>query len=169
MNVSSRYRVIFEGKPVTDIGFRIFLLIAGETFGFKKFFARNIDVNKVEVLIEASNEKIREFIDYVSVNKPNRVVIKNVNISSYKGEIASIDSFYKILTLEQLSKIVDIGLTLIGKQDLMLEKQDLMLKKQDETLREIKLLRSDLKSFLDERLRRIEEDIAKIKAKLGMA
>ncbi|MEM4386849.1 MAG: acylphosphatase, partial [Candidatus Nitrosocaldus sp.] len=75
---------------------------------------------------------------------------------------------------------------MLNKQDQMLAKQDQMLAKQDQTLgkldeiihkiddaktgiiNEIRMFRSDMKSMLDERLARIEEDIAKIKARLGM-
>ena len=39
----------------------------------------------------------------------------------------------------------------------------------EKTREEIRELRVDLKSYLDERLKRIEAEIEKIKAKLGMA
>jgi len=68
---------------------------------------------------------------------------------------------------------------MLEKQDLMLEKQDRMLEKQDQTLaklddlkvsmvEEIRALREDIKAILDKRLSKIEEDITKIKIKLGM-
>ena len=68
---------------------------------------------------------------------------------------------------------------MLEKQDRMLEKQDLMLEKQDQTLaklddlkvsmvEEIRALREDIKAILDKRLSKIEEDITKIKIKLGM-
>jgi len=68
---------------------------------------------------------------------------------------------------------------MLQKQDLMLQKQDQMLEKQDQTLaklddlkvsiiEEIHALREDIKTILDKRLSKIEEDIMKIKIKLGM-
>jgi cell division septum initiation protein DivIVA len=52
------------------------------------------------------------------------------------------------------------------------QKQDRMLEKQDETrediVNEIRSLRSDLKSSLDDRFARIETDIDRIKAKIGL-
>jgi acylphosphatase len=75
---------------------------------------------------------------------------------------------------------------MLQKQDLMLQKQDLMLQKQDQTVsrldhalaklddlkvsvvEEIHALREDIKTILDKRLSKIEEDIMKIKLKLGM-
>jgi hypothetical protein len=50
----------------------------------------------------------------------------------------------------------------------MLEKQGMMLEKQDGTIGEIRGLREDLKSFMEERLNRLEREIEIIKAKLGM-
>jgi len=75
---------------------------------------------------------------------------------------------------------------MLERQDLMLQKQDLMLQKQDQTVsrldhalaklddlkvsvvEEIHALREDIKTILDKRLSKIEEDIMKIKLKLGM-
>jgi len=64
---------------------------------------------------------------------------------------------------------------MIGKQDQMLAKQDQMIGKQDELILkqdetkdeivgEVRVLRSDLKISLDDRLSRIESDVAQIKA-----
>ncbi|MEM3074214.1 MAG: acylphosphatase, partial [Nitrososphaerales archaeon] len=59
---------------------------------------------------------------------------------------------------------------MLAKQDKMLEKQDQMLVKQDQmielqkqTLNEVKALRVELRTILDERLRVIEQDVALIK------
>ena len=65
------------------------------------------------------------------------------------------------LTLEKQDRMLE-------KQDQMLEKQDMMVEKQDETLGELRGIRSDLKTLMEERLKRLEEDVAKIKAKLGI-
>jgi hypothetical protein len=49
------------------------------------------------------------------------------------------------------------------------ENTRIMLVKQDETIREIKELRSDLKSYLDVRFAALEAEIAKIKQKIGLS
>ncbi len=161
-------RIIITGSPVTDVGFRVFLLSLAETIGFDKFFARNIGINEVEVFLEGEAEAIERFISDIKSMKPGRVEIGNIIIEEYDGEIGSIESFYRVLSSEQLSKIIDVGLSMVDKQDQMLGKQDQMLVKQDEILSEIRDLRKDLRSLLDDRLRKIEEDIALIKARLGL-
>ncbi len=126
--------------------------------------------------------------------------------------------------VNQLNKIIHIGLKMLEKQDLMLKKQDETIKvireesektrqvvreepekmgqvvreesektrielgkiireegektrielgrvireESEKTREEIRMLRSDLKSYLDGRLERIESEIEKIKTKLGM-
>ena len=75
---------------------------------------------------------------------------------------------------------------LAGKMDMMLGKQDQMLGKQDDTIgairevsgkidrgkeeivTEIKSLREDLRSYMEEKFARIEHEIEAIKAKIGM-
>jgi len=50
----------------------------------------------------------------------------------------------------------------------MLEKQDVMIEKQDKSTDEIKGLRQDLKSYMEERFDSIEHEIVIIKEKIGM-
>ncbi len=177
------FRLVFQGEAVTNVGFRIFLFSVARKLRIENFWAENIDLDKVEVLAKASKEVIDKFIDIVKKNKPERIIINKVDIDEYDGEIPDSKSYYEMLSLEQLSKIVDAGLSLLGKQDemlkkqdLMLEKQDLMLEKQDRmlelqerTIDEIRNLRYDLKSYMEERFRKIEEDIRRIKEKIGLA
>ena len=54
----------------------------------------------------------------------------------------------------------------LGKESVSIGKR--MLKKQDETINEIKGLREDLKSYMEERFDRLEHEVMAIKAKLGM-
>jgi len=74
--------------------------------------------------------------------------------------------------LEKQDKMLEKQDNMLEKQDKMLEKQDNMLEKLEETkteiVGEIRELRWDLKSYLDERLARIESDVAHIKAKIGL-
>ena len=91
--------------------------------------------------------------------------------------------------LEMQNKMLEGQNKMLERQDEMLKRQDMMLRKQDEMLRkqgmmlrkqdeiskgqdgiinEIKALRLDLRSFLDERFRKIEAEIEKIKAKIGL-
>ena len=50
----------------------------------------------------------------------------------------------------------------------MLEKQDLMLEKQETLIGEVRNLREDLKTYMDERFRKLETEVARIKEKIGI-
>jgi acylphosphatase len=73
---------------------------------------------------------------------------------------------------DKMDKMLDKQDSMLEKQDKMLDKQDSMLEKQDDTreeiVNEIRFLRGDLKSSLDERFMRIQTDIDRIKAKIGL-
>ncbi|MBO3839451.1 MAG: hypothetical protein QXS66_04560 [Thermoproteota archaeon] len=54
---------------------------------------------------------------------------------NYEGEVMSMDRFYQRFSVDQLVKIVNIGINIVGEQDLMIGRQDLMLEKQDGMLK----------------------------------
>ncbi|MCS7364081.1 MAG: acylphosphatase [archaeon GB-1867-035] len=150
----------------------------------------------IEVLIDTSKDQLNNFIKIINVQKPIGAKVSKIDVQDYDGNIMNINSYYKYLTAMQLVKVANIGVQMLNKQDimiekqdltiekqdlmlkkqdLMLEKQDLMIKKQDDLLgrqdqivAEIRSLRDDLKTFLNERLLKLEMEIAKIKAKIGL-
>jgi len=98
---------------------------------------------------------------------------------------------------ERQDRMIDLQTQMLGKQDQMLGKQDQMLEKQDRTIDkledvvveirsssdaivseiresrerstvELRDSHADLKSYLDARLGRMDEDITRIKARIGM-
>jgi len=70
--------------------------------------------------------------------------------------------------LEKQDMMLEKQDMMLEKQDMMLEKQDMMLEKQDMTIGEIRGLREDLKSYMEDRFDKLEHEIKIIKAKLGM-
>jgi acylphosphatase len=83
------------------------------------------------------------------------------------------------MMLEKQDMMLEKQDMVLEKQDMMLEKQDMMLEKQNETIvaidrskeeivTEISHLRDDLRSYMEEKFTRIEQDVEVIKAKIGM-
>jgi len=70
--------------------------------------------------------------------------------------------------LEKQDKMLEKQDMMLEKQDRMLEKQDLMLEKQDSILSEIRGLRHDINLIFEERIARIERDVAAIKSRIGL-
>jgi len=186
-------KVTIRGEKVQDV--RLFLLEAAESIGLKGFQARNVE-NYVEFLIEGEEKQVTEFVNFARTNFPEFAKVEAVSEEDYEGSVMSIEGFYRSFSLNQLVKIVNAGISMLGKQDIMiekqdsmlrkqdlmiekqdkmLEKQDLMLKKQDKMLEkqdilinEVKELRKDLKAYMEERFQKIESEIAKIKEKIGI-
>ena len=199
-----KVKVTIIGGKVHDVGYRPFLLDLADSLLIERFDARNVVIEgkqAVVVLVEGDENQINQFIELIKENKPENAVVEEIKIEEYKGFVRSIDSYRQSLMVNQLNKIVQVGLKMLEKQDLMLQKQDLMLQKQDqmlqkqdetmkiireesektreylgrkidqakdEVVQEIRELRMDLKMYLDERLKKIEEEINTIKSKLGM-
>ncbi len=153
-------RVVISGGRVQEVGYRIHLLWLAESLGIERFQAANIEEG-VEVLVAGSREQLDRFLSMVKAKKPPHAEVGEIRVEEYVGPIPTTEAYYRLLSLEQLAKIVNAGISL-------LEKQDRMLEKQDEMMSEIRMLRKDLREILDQRLARIEKDIERIKAKLGM-
>lgn len=113
-------------------------------------------------------------------NKPEKAVIEEIRIEEYEGGVRDIERFRASFNTAQLSKIVQVGLKMLEKQDLMIEKQNSMLQKQDETINEIRITREDLgreikevsskldktNELLERRFEKLEEEIERIKKAL---
>ena len=73
---------------------------------------------------------------------------------------------YKSVELAERSVELSERSVELGEESVSIGKK--MLEKQDETINEIKGLREDLKSYMEERFDRLEHEVMAIKAKLGM-
>jgi len=167
-------KIVVKGEKVQDVGYRLFLLEAVESFGLKGFQVRNIE-DYVEFLVEGAEDRVAEFVEYAKANYPEHAVVREVVVESYRGSVMPIEVFHRGFDTSQLVKIVDVGVSMLEKQnkmlekqDSMLEKQDLMLEKQETLIGEVRNLREDLKTYMDERFRKLETEVARIKEKIGI-
>jgi acylphosphatase/uncharacterized protein YoxC len=174
-------KITIVGK-VHDVGYRLFLLEEADSLFISHFDARNVKINGKEaliVLVDGEKEQIEEFVKIVRSEKPENAVIEEIRVEEYAGRVRDIERFRNSFNTAQLSKIVQIGLRMIekqdaalGKMDLMLEKQDVMiekqdkmLEKQDETIREIRETRKELKSEIGgvkEGVKEVKESVNKV-------
>ena len=143
-------------------------------------YVKNLEDGRVEVVVEGEQQAIQQ-LEKAIRDLPPPIKVEDVE-TKYEKETGEFKTF-KIITGKLEEEMVEgfatgsIYLQLIlakqdemlQKQDKMLQKQDEMLRKQDDTLGELRGLRTDLKAMLEERLSRIERDVAAIKSRLGMA
>ncbi len=186
-------RMVIKGTKVQEVGYRIFLLGLAEALGISGFQARNLEDGTLEVLASGNDEAIRGFIDAARRERPKRAVVESIKVEEHRGYVMGVESYYRMLSLEQLSKIVDAGLDIRDGQERLIEGQDKLLKGQERLIEgqdkllkgqerlekrlveghtsivnEIRDLRRDLREILDKRLAKLEEDVARIKVKLGI-
>jgi acylphosphatase len=160
-------RLIIKGDVVQDIGFRLFLYEHAEVLDITEFQARNIE-RAVEVLVGGDEAEVAKFVEFVEHERPERADVEDIVIEEYEGKIKPIDRFAQSFMLAQMGKFVNIGMEMLATEKAIKKNTGKILGKQDETLSEIKGLREDLKSYMEERFERIEHEIAAIKAKIGV-
>jgi hypothetical protein len=161
--------------------------------GCERFFAKNQSDGSNQVLlafIEGDEQQLVEFKVFAQNESPEGAEVTDIVFEDYSGPIMSVDAFLHYFSADQLNKGIPALLRIDRKQDKMLEKQDATIIKLEETradlVHEIKTSRdevilkldenreaivdeiSEKKESLDDRLRRIESDISKLKAKVGI-
>jgi len=151
----------------------------------------------VVAVIEGDEGQIEGFRSFVEESRPDGSEVTSTLFEEYNGYVMSVGDFMHVSMVEQLDKGIPALLRIDKKQDKMLEKQDKMLEKQDATIAKLEETRFDIvqeiktsreeviskldenresiideigeqKETLDDRLKRIESDISKLKAKVGI-
>ncbi len=168
-------KITIIGK-VHDVGYHLFLLEEADYLFIPYFDARNVKINGKEalvVLVDGDEEQLNEFVEFVKTNKPEKAVVEEIRIEEYRGRVRDIERFRASFNTAQLSKIVQIGLKMLEKQDLMLQKQDetiiVIREESEKTRKEIKEVSSKLdktNELLERRFEKLEEEIERIKKAL---
>jgi acylphosphatase len=170
------------GSKVHEVGYRVFLLVAAFELGIQSFAAYNRKDNgkqMVLVQIEGDEGQLKAFQEFADINKPEGAEVSELVFEEHEGHVMGVMDYIHLVQMEQLNKGIPALLRIEGLQRQMLDKQDQMLDKQDQMLckldesrddivGEIRDLRTDLKSSVEERLGRIETDVSMIKTKIGL-
>ena len=135
-------------------------------------FVENVKPYDVRIVAEGDDSAIERFIEEIKIKKyPIDVERLEVQLEDFKAEF----EYFEIKRgewHEELGERLDAAGKLLyksvelGEESVSIGKK--MLEKQDDTIGEIRGLRQDLKSFMEERFDRLEREIEIIKAKLGM-
>ena len=155
--MSVKRRILIKGRKVHNVGYRPFLMERAQELKIPNFHAKNIKENGkqvVDVRVGGEGGRIDSFLKFVNENRPELAEVENVSVEEkeYEEDIMTLEDFSSLLSVLQLSKIVQAELRMIEmqkqalgkhdqtleKQDSMLDKQDSMLDKQDETIAIIK-------------------------------
>ena len=152
-------------------------------------YVENLEDGTVKVVCDGDGAKLETFISRVNVQKDFIAVPElAVSYEAPTGEFTLFRIKYGDLH-EELGDLLDAGFGLLAgkidagreenKQDQMLEKQDTTIGAieslseqidhgKDEIVSELRTVRVDLKTTQEARFAKIEDEIAEIKAKIGM-
>ncbi len=129
------------------------------------------DGKSVKIIAEAEKDVLNDFIKSLWVKDDPTIKVKNIDavFEPATGEYEFFDIMYEDFQKE--------GFERIGEAVMFLKridtKQDTVIKKLDyartEIVGEIREMRGELRSYLDNRFIKIEYDIAEIKAKIGLS
>lgn len=130
----TKKKMTITGDNVQGVVYRLFLLDNAERMLITHLDARNIKkhldqeiIEKVEVLIGGDEHRVSKFVDFVKNNFPEHA---NVDIplgdaEDYDGDIRTIESFSRCLSVHQLVKFANIGTAIVaGVKELKIETND---------------------------------------------
>lgn len=177
-----KMQAVITGRRVQSAGYRVFLLQRSLEQGFQRFSARNRVQNGAEQVVvqyEGEPGQVDALSSIIQEEHPPDADVSDVAFEPYEGYVIPVTDYLHIIQIEQLSKGVPAIISIDKKQDSLLERQDSLLEKSDQMLQkmdrmetsitgEIRDLRADLRSHIDQRLSVMEEDIQQIKAKIGL-
>ncbi len=165
---------------VQKSGYRARVIDIARSLGISGYI-KNLEDGRVKVIAEGEESDLEKFAKALAIkNTLIDVIGIDIHYSSSTGEY---DDFQKMVgagetdsrldsAADLLKVLIELTHASLDKQDQMLGKQDDLIEKMDEAKNEIageiRWLRSDLKPTIEDRLSRIESDVAQIKAKVGL-
>ncbi len=174
-------RLIIEGERVQDIGYRMFLLNLASEHDLTGFQARNVGRDGVEAVYEGEKDAVRAFEADVRQLAPEGARVERIRFEDYDGPVKDIERFRSYFTTLQLGKMIEVGLTMIHKQDetlnelkafrkesiqnqqLMIQKLETISQKQDETLGELRAFRNESRRNQEIMIQRQGETLEELK------
>jgi acylphosphatase len=164
-------KITITGK-VHGVGYRAFLLEGADSLLIPNFEARNVKINGKEaliVLIDGEKEQVESFIRFVKENKPEKAVVEEIRVEEYHGIVRDIEKFRASFNSTQLSKIIQVGLEMLRKQDETIAAVKEVKKAVEEVKEGVKEVSSKIdrtNELLEKRFQRLEEEVEKIKKAL---
>ncbi|MDF1532728.1 MAG: acylphosphatase [ANME-2 cluster archaeon] len=176
--------VITARGRIQKVGYRDIVAEIANNMDITGIVENLSDGKSLRIIAEANQYVLEEFIQLLWLK--DEPIIKVINVDTTfqpptgKYEFFDIicedfrnEAFERIGEAAFYLKRLDTGQTkMLGKHDQMLGKQDTIIEKIDETKNgitgEIKGLRNDLKSYMDQKFMKIEYDISQIKEKIGL-
>ena len=167
-----RLTAYVSGK-VQKTGYRAKVTDIARALGFSGF-VENLDDGRVRIVAEGEEDRLKWFEESIDIK--NTLIQVSTIEKEYSSAVSDVSKFYKLVDIGETDLIVavnNLGDKLGGKLDTLIEKQDLTIGKQDQMidlqhdlLDEVKESRKDLKSYLDQRFEKLEDEVVEMRAAL---
>ncbi len=152
---------------VQRVGFRRYALELAQEFGLAGY-AKNLPDGSVQIAVQGEKDDISKFLELLKTPPLGEVKEIREEKIPVDPSIREFRIVYGELGEELQEGFGAMQAAFMKYWEEFRDFRDESLKLGRETLSEIKGLKKDLKAILDERLARMEKDIAEMKAKLGL-
>jgi acylphosphatase len=150
------------GKKLHDIGYRILLINKALSLGVNNFNTFNVDLDgsqAVIAIIEADDEIIDEFKDFINTSHPEKAIIEKVLFEEYKNNVPPIERVLQSFQMEQWGK----GIPILLQISETLDKNTSLLKENTSILKENTSLLKENTSILKENTSILKENTSILK------
>ena len=172
-----RLTAYVSGK-VQKTGYRAKVTDIARALGFNGF-VENLNDGRVKIVAEGEEDRLKWFEEAIDIK--NTLIQVSTIEKEYSSAVSDVSKFYKLVDIGETDSRLDtaavhlkdlivavnnLGDKLGGKLDTLIEKQDLMIDLQHDLLDEVKDSRKDLKSYLDQRFEKLENEVVEMRAAL---
>ncbi|MFA4957326.1 MAG: hypothetical protein WC556_10200 [Candidatus Methanoperedens sp.] len=172
-----KLRIKIIGKKLHDIGYRISLINKALSLGVNNFNTFNTDLEGTQAvlaIIEADDEIIEEFRDFINTYHPEKAIIETVLFEEYKNNVPPIERVMQSFQMEQWGKgipiLLQISETLDKNTSLLKENTSILKEFKTETndnFNDMKMIMSNHDADASERILSIKREIIDIKDRLS--
>lgn len=163
-----KFKII--GRRVHDVGYRVLLVNKALSLGVDNFNTFNTYLDGVQgviVVIEANDETIEEFKNFVVSIRPEKSIVDDVSFEEYKNSVPPVERVMQSFQMEQWGKGIPILLQIVDKLDTNTSILKDFKEESNENFSDLKSIGSKHDIDAGERLSSIQMEISDIKERLS--
>ena len=172
-----KLKIKITGKKLHDVGYRIILVNEALTLGINNFntFNANLDGEQTVItILEADDEIIEEFKDFINTFHPEKAIVEKVVFEKYNNNVPPIERVLQSFQMEQWGKgipiLLKISETLDKNTNILKENTSILKEFKNETndnFNDLKQIMSNHDADASERILSIKREIMDIKDRLS--
>ena len=163
-----KFKII--GRRVYDVGYRVLLVNKALSLGVDNFNTFNTYLDGVQgviVVIEANDEAIEEFKNFVVSVRPEKSIVDDVSFEEYKNSVPPVERVMQSFQMEQWGKGIPILLQIADKLDTNTSILKDFKEESNENFSDLKSIGSKHDIDAGERFSSIQMEISEIKERLS--